>query len=152
MLGQWLSPSPPAPLSTPAAKNTNILILNISLRCQINWFNKAVLLVPSSQPTLSSFSHFSSSCLRPCCRTGLHSSRDSNLLSWPWSKRIPKYCKSGEAWPGWAGTLWNLRMVSAVRRIPWGWDVKMDELWIKEKQINYYWIFWVFYFYIVLHL
>lgn len=73
----------------------------------------------SSRPTLSSFSHFSSSCLRPCCRTGRHSSKDSNLLSWPWSSRIPKYCNNGEAWPGWAGTLWNLRMVSAVRRIPW---------------------------------
>src|SRR4029434_7661274 len=50
--------------------------------------------------TLSSFSHFSSSCLRPCCRTGLHSSRDSNLLSWPWSSRIPKYWSRARAWPG----------------------------------------------------
>lgn len=33
--------------------------------------------------TLSSFNHFSSSCLRPCWRTGLQSSKDSNLLSWP---------------------------------------------------------------------
>lgn len=68
--------------------------------------------------TLSSFSHFSRSCLRPCCRTGLQSSNDSNLFSWPWSSRIPKYCSRGDVWPGWAGTLWNRRMVSGVRKMP----------------------------------
>lgn len=74
--------------------------------------------------TLSSFNHFSSSCLRPCWRTGLQSSRDSNLLSWPWSSKMPKYWSKGDVWPGWAGTLWNRRMVSGVRRIPW--RKKMD--------------------------
>lgn len=69
--------------------------------------------------TLSSLSHFSRSCFRPCWRTGLQSSRDSNLLSWPWSNKMPKYCSSGEVWPGWVGTLWKRRMVSGVRRIPW---------------------------------
>lgn len=69
--------------------------------------------------TLSSFSHFSRSCFRPCWRTGLHSSRDSNLFSWPWSNKMPKYCSNGEVWPGWVGTLWKRRMVSGVRRIPW---------------------------------
>lgn len=68
--------------------------------------------------TLSSFSHFSRSCFRPCWRTGLQSSRDSNLLSWPWSNRIPKYWSKGEVWPGCVGTLWKRRMVSGVRRIP----------------------------------
>ena len=93
----------------------------------------------SSRPTLSSFSHFSSSCLRPCCSTGLHSSKDSNLLSWPWSSRIPKYCNNGEAWPGWAGTLWNLRIVSAVRKIPWGWKRwKENSVGFRQQNYNLY--------------
>lgn len=68
--------------------------------------------------TLSSFNHFSKSCLRPCWRTGLQSSRDSYLFSCPWSSRMPKYWSKGEVCPGWAGTAWNRRMVSGVRRIP----------------------------------
>jgi hypothetical protein len=41
------------------------------------------------------------------------------LFNWPWSNRIPKYCSSGDVWPGWAGTCWNLWIVWGVRRIPW---------------------------------
>lgn len=69
--------------------------------------------------TLSSFNHFSRSCFRPCWRTGLQSSKDSYLLSWPWSNRMPKYCSKGDVWPGWFGTLWKRRMVSGVLKIPW---------------------------------
>lgn len=86
--------------------------------------------------TLSSLSHFSRSCLRPCWRTGLHSSRDSNLLSWPWSNRMPKYCSNGEVCPGWVGTLWKRRMVSGVRRIPWNGkgDRRLINKLSKEKE------------------
>lgn len=86
---------------------------------------QAVLLLPphgseglDPKLTLSSFNHFSKSCLRPCWSTGLQSSSDSYLFSCPWSSRMPKYCRRGEVCPGWAGTLWNRRMVSGVRRIP----------------------------------
>lgn len=74
--------------------------------------------------TLSSFSHFSKSCFRPCWSTGRQSSKDSSLLSWPWSSRIPKYWSKGEACPGWAGILWNFRTVSLVRRTPW-WQMEI---------------------------
>ena len=71
-----------------------------------------------SQNTFSSLSHFSNSCFLPCCKTGLHSSRDSILLSLPWSNRMPKYCSNGEVWPCWDGTCWNLWMVCGVLNTP----------------------------------
>ena len=86
--------------------------------------------------TLSSFSHFSSSCLRPCCRTGLHSSRDSNLLSWPWSNRMPKYWSRGDVWPGCAGTLWKRRIVSGVRRMPWKKRVNKVSKWVTVGRLE----------------
>jgi len=73
-----------------------------------------------AEPTLSSLSHFSSSCLRPCCSTGRHSSNDSYLLSCPWSSRIPKYASSGDVWPCCAGTCWKRWIVCGVRSIPYG--------------------------------
>ncbi|KAK2183630.1 hypothetical protein NP493_303g02002 [Ridgeia piscesae] len=60
------------------------------------------------------------SCLRPDWRTGRQSSRDSCLLSWSWSRRMPKYCRRGDVCPAVAGTCWNLWIVCGVRRMPLG--------------------------------
>lgn len=111
------SPSPRAPQSTPAVMTDKTKYNDVTLSGE-----KCLYLKKKQGQTLSSFSHFSSSCFRPCWRTGLQSSRDSNLLSWPWSSKMPKYWSRGDVWPGWAGTLWKRRMVSGVRRIPWEED------------------------------
>lgn len=134
------SPGLPALLSTPTMVQIHrglIMAERFNVLLSLSSWSQPLLPCPGpSRPTLSSFSHFSSSCLRPCCSTGLHSSKDSNLLSWPWSSRIPKYCNNGEAWPGWAGTLWNLRIVSAVRRIPWGMRRKIVQLYSDNRTIS----------------
>ncbi|KAI3480029.1 hypothetical protein L1887_57805 [Cichorium endivia] len=44
---------------------------------------------------LDSLSHFSRRCFLPWLRTGRASSRDSNLLSEPFSRRMPKYWRMG---------------------------------------------------------
>jgi len=103
--------------SSRMARTTNTSITPI----HHDFHNKNMFQVIDQLPvplTLSSLSHFSSSCFRPCCSTGRHSSSDSYLLSCPWSSKIPKYASNGDVWPCCAGTCWNLWIVWGVRSIP----------------------------------
>lgn len=69
---------------------------------------------------LSSASHFSSNCTRPCASAGRASSSDSTLFRRPASISVEKYLSTGGWPPSGAAHAWKRAMVAAVRSKPPG--------------------------------
>ena len=98
----------------------------------------------SEHSNLSSVSHFSRNCVRPCAITGLANSMLSKELSLPRSSNKWKYWKTGCGWPGWPGTPWNLCMVSAVLSMPLGESAAVFAAPLTSPAASWRWNSWAY--------
>lgn len=67
---------------------------------------------PSSSlhSSLSSANQFSNKFFLFWFTTRRDNSKDSKAFSFPFVKRVPKYCNSGGVCPAWTGTLWKIQI------------------------------------------